>query len=151
MNIWSDLQTCVIRRRAVLAAIALFALIAPAASAHTSAVCALTEQDVRCIGTIANRPLTQGPAQAHMTVHNGYGRVSLLVAPMISRSVVPTSIKTNLACAQQPSGLTCIGIAKVLGRLVLITTAGSPRHGTVMITLGNAVVPPQQRVTRGVV
>src|SRR5690349_20186326 len=99
MNTRSDRKTCIARRRVALGTIAVLALIAPAASAHTSAVCALTHHHARCTGT-----------------------------------------------AEQLSGLTCIGIAKVLGRRVLITTVGSPKRGAVLIKLSNAVVPTSSGV-----
>jgi hypothetical protein len=135
MKIRSSLKRSRAYVRIALGVVALLAIVAPAASAHTSAVCAVTKQHSRCTGTIVNRPLTHGSAQVRMTVHDGHGAISI-------QSVAPTPITANLVCAQQPRGLACIGIADVGGRHLLITTLGSPGHGTVLVRISIAVNSP---------
>ena len=133
------------RRGAALLPMALLilALIAPAASAHTSALCALTAHTARCMGTVANRPVTLGPASGRMTLNSGgYGRLYLTVAPMLSLFTPPMTIAAKLICADQTGGPICIGTAKVSRNKILITTTGRPGHGTVVIRLSDAVTNP---------
>ena len=123
-------------------ALVILALIAPAASAHTSAVCALTGHIASCMGTVANRTITLGPAGGRMTLNSGYGRLYLTVAPMISLSTPPMAIAANLICAGEAGGPICIGTAKVHRNKLLITTVGRPSTGTVVIRLSDAVSNP---------
>lgn len=123
-------------------ALVILALIAPAASAHTSAVCVLRGQSASCMGTVANRTITLGSASGRLTLNGGYGRLHLTVAPMISFTTPPMTIAANLVCATQVGGPICVGMANVNRSKILIATVGRPSDGTVVIRLSDAVTNP---------
>jgi hypothetical protein len=128
------------RARALLVGAVAGLAIAPAgASAHTSAVCDLTGHAARCTGSVANRPITLGNATGTMTLRSSYGRLRLVVAPMMSFSTPPMAITTNLTCVMQSDKPSCIGMAKVARELVLVATSGDPAHDTVVISLSDGI------------
>jgi hypothetical protein len=132
------------RRRApasMLVAVAALALMANDASAHTSAVCALIGHHTTCIGTVANRTVTLGPAVATMTVRKGNGNLRLTVSPMVSLFTPPMAINANLICVDQNGETMCLGMTHVRRDHVLIMTTGIPKR-TVVIRLSEAVTRP---------